>query len=92
MQLTCCLTLLSLSPPVPYTAREIPFMYSFPGKRGLSPNFRIHVSLSDLYIPRISPHISLQPNMQIDLGNILISHRYMSVGTGRQNITILFWK
>jgi hypothetical protein len=26
--------------------------------RGLSPNFHIHVSVSDLYIPRIGPHIS----------------------------------
>jgi hypothetical protein len=30
-------------------------MYVFPEKklRGLSPNFHIHVSVSDLYIPRI---------------------------------------
>jgi hypothetical protein len=28
--------------------------------RGLSPNFDIHVSMSDLYMPRISPHIFLQ--------------------------------
>ncbi len=27
--------------------------------RGLSPNFHIHVSVSDLYIPRIGPHIFL---------------------------------
>ncbi len=35
-------------------------IYVFPEKelRGLSPNFHIHVSVSDLYIPRISPHIS----------------------------------
>ncbi len=26
--------------------------------RGLSPNFHIHVSVTDLYIPRIGPHIS----------------------------------
>jgi hypothetical protein len=26
--------------------------------RGLSPNFHSHVSVSDLYIPRIGPHIS----------------------------------
>jgi hypothetical protein len=26
--------------------------------RGLSPNFHIHVSVSDLYISRIGPHIS----------------------------------
>ncbi len=29
---------------------------------GLSPNFHIHVSVSDSYIPRIGPHISLQQN------------------------------
>jgi hypothetical protein len=27
---------------------------------GLNPNFHIHVSMSDLYIPRIGPHIFLQ--------------------------------
>jgi hypothetical protein len=34
----------------------------FPEKelRGLSPNFHIHVSVSDLYILRIGPHIFLQ--------------------------------
>jgi hypothetical protein len=36
-------------------------IYVFPEKelRGLSPNFHIHVSVSDLYIPRIGPHIFL---------------------------------
>ncbi len=34
--------------------------------RGLGPNFHIHVSVSDLYIPRIGPHISLQQNRQTD--------------------------
>jgi hypothetical protein len=38
--------------------------------RGLSPNFYIYVSVSDLYIPRIGPHISLQQNRQTDSGNI----------------------
>jgi hypothetical protein len=37
---------------------------------GLSPNFHIHVSVSDLYIPRIGPHISLQQNWQTDPGNM----------------------
>jgi hypothetical protein len=34
--------------------------------RGLSPNFHIHihVSVSDLYIPRIGPHTSQQQNRQ----------------------------
>ncbi len=38
--------------------------------RGLSSNFHIYVSVSDLYIPRIGPHIFLQQNMQTDHGNI----------------------
>ncbi len=38
--------------------------------RSLSPNFHSHVSASDLYIPRIGPHISLQKNRQTDPGNI----------------------
>ncbi len=36
----------------------------------LSPNFHIHVPVSDLYIPRIGPQIILQQNMQTELGNI----------------------
>jgi hypothetical protein len=69
-------------------------IFLFPEKefRGLSSKFHIHVSVSDLYIPRIGPHIRLQQNRQTDYGNILISHRYMSVGIGKQNIIILFWK
>ncbi len=38
--------------------------------RGLVPNFHIHTSVSDLYIPRIRPPILLQPNRQTDRGNI----------------------
>jgi hypothetical protein len=38
--------------------------------RGLSTNFHIHVSVSDLCIPWISPHIFLQQNRQTDPGNI----------------------
>jgi hypothetical protein len=34
--------------------------------RGLSPNFHIHVSVSDLYISRIGPHISLQQKKKAD--------------------------
>jgi hypothetical protein len=54
-------------------------IYVFPEKelRGLSPNSYIHVSVSDLNIPRIAPHIWLQLNRQTDPGNIKISHRYV---------------
>ncbi len=54
--------------------------------RGLIPNPYIHVSVSDLYIPRIGLPIWLQQNMQTDPGNIYIAHRYMNVEIGRQNI------
>jgi hypothetical protein len=36
--------------------------------RGLSPNFHIHVSVSDLYIPTFGPPIFLQQNRQTDQG------------------------
>jgi hypothetical protein len=39
-------------------------IYVLPEKelRGLSPNFHIHLSVSDSYILRIGPHIFLQLN------------------------------
>jgi hypothetical protein len=46
------------------------YVFLFWELRGLSLNLHIHVSVSDLYIPRIRPHISLQQNMQIHLGNV----------------------
>ncbi len=47
-------------------------IYVFPEKelRGLSPNFHIHVSVSDLYIPTIGPPIFLKKNRQTAPGNI----------------------
>jgi hypothetical protein len=40
------------------------------GIAGHSPNFIIHVSVSDLYIPRIGLPILLQENMLTDPGNM----------------------
>jgi hypothetical protein len=40
--------------------------------RGLSPNFHMHVSVSDLYIPTIGLPILLQENMWTDPENICI--------------------
>jgi hypothetical protein len=37
------------------------------------------VSVSDLNIPRIGPHIFLQQNRQTDHGNIKIAPRHMNV-------------
>ncbi len=46
------------------------YVFLFWEFRGLSPNFHIQVSVSDLYIHRIGPHIWLQQNRQTDPGNI----------------------
>jgi hypothetical protein len=46
------------------------YVFLFWELRCLSPNFRIHVSVLHLYIPRICPHIWLQQNRQTDPGNI----------------------
>jgi hypothetical protein len=57
------------------------FMYSQQGNcmtslfpkqncNNLSPNFHIHVPVSDLYVSRIGLPILLQPNRQTDPGNI----------------------
>ncbi len=46
------------------------YVFLFWELRCLSFSFHIHVSVSDLYIPRIGPHISLQLNSQTDPGNI----------------------
>ncbi len=35
------------------------YVFLFWELRGISPNFHIHVTVSDLYIPRIGPHIFL---------------------------------
>jgi hypothetical protein len=60
-------------------------IYVFPEKelRGLSPNFHIHVSVSDLCIPKIGPHIFLQRNRQTDCGK-KIARRNMNVDIGTE--------
>jgi hypothetical protein len=47
-------------------------IYVFPEKQlcGLSSNFHIHVSVSDVYIPTIGPPLFLEQNMRIDGGSI----------------------
>ncbi len=47
-------------------------IYVFPGMelRALSPNFHIHVSVNDLYIPTFGPPIVLQQNRKTDQRNI----------------------
>jgi hypothetical protein len=78
---------------IEHTAKKIPFMYShFPEKelRGLSPNFHLPLSVSDLCTPRIGPYIFLQQNRQTDPGNIYIAHRHMNVEIGTVSRTIPF--
>jgi hypothetical protein len=62
--------------------------------RGLVPNFHIHVSVSDLYIPTIGPPILLQQNRWTDRAwNIpQIAHGYMNVGIGTNATHFHFWK
>ncbi len=59
-------------------------IYVFPGinLHALSPNIHMHVSVRDLYILTIGPHIFMQQNRQTDCGNIYIAHRNMNVGIG----------
>ncbi len=69
-------------------------MYSFSGNCAASvPISTIHVSASDLYIPRIGPHISLQQNRQIaPAGNTWIAQRHMNAGIGTVAAQFLFWE
>jgi hypothetical protein len=57
-------------------------------------NFHIHVSVSDLYIPRIGPHIFLQQNRQIDSGKYINRSQTHECGNwdwGRA-AQFLFWE
>ncbi len=65
---------------------ENPFnVFLFWELRGLSPNFHVHVSVSDLYIPRVRPRNFLQQNRQINHGN-------MNVEIGTVAAQFLFWQ
>ncbi len=59
-------------------------IYVFPEMKLLVPSSYIHVSVREVYIPRIGLPVWLQKNWQS-----LID---MNVNIVRQNIRILFWK
>ncbi len=65
-----------------YTAKKSHLCIPEKELRGLSPNFLIHMSVSDLYISRICPHIFLQQNRQTDPG--------MGIGTSLRDTWM--WK
>jgi hypothetical protein len=44
------------------------YVFLFWELRGLSPNIHIHVSVSDLSIPRIGPHIFMQQKGRLIMG------------------------
>ncbi len=77
------------------------YVFLFWGLRGLSPNFHIHVSVGDLYIPRSGPHFSCSRIGRMDCGNIQIAHRqrnveigtvgYRRIGLGRTFLVVGFW-
>jgi hypothetical protein len=55
------------------------YVFLFWEMRGLSPNFHIHVSVSDFLYSQDWSTYSLQQRRQIDHGNIQIAHRHMNV-------------
>jgi hypothetical protein len=71
LHLECTMYVMYLLYPQSVHCNENP-IYVFREKelRGLSPNFHIHVYVSNLYIPKIDSHIFLQQNRQIDQFNI----------------------
>ncbi len=70
-------------------------IYGFPERklRGLIPNFYIHISVSDLYIPRNGPPIFVQPNWQTQrLGINKLLTEYMNVEIRTEAAKFPYWE
>ncbi len=67
------------------------YIFLFWELHGFSPNFHIHVSVSDLYIPRIGQHISSCRKGR-PRGNIYFAHGHMNVEIGTDTPIFLFWQ
>ncbi len=66
------------------------YVFLFWELRGLSPNFHNHVSMSDLYIPMIGPHVSCST-----LGRSILEDMYKSLTDtkiGTVAAQFLFWE
>jgi hypothetical protein len=71
-----------------YTATKIPFMYSFSENCAVLVQIHIHVSVSDLYIPKIGPHVFCSRIGRSILG---ISHRHINLEIGTMAAQFLFF-
>jgi hypothetical protein len=67
------------------------YIFLFWELRDLSPNFHIHVSVSDLYVPRIGPHISSSRKGRPIVG-IYNSLTDMNLEIGTEALIFLFWE
>ncbi len=77
----------------PYTAKKIQFVYSQKSNCAALFPISIFTHLWAIYIfPRFDPPILLQPDRQINCGNIQIAHRYMNIEIGTEAMQFPFWE